>query len=380
MPLIPFAQNHTTGMEFAYIEDAIRRGALAGDGAYARKCQAFFEERFGFRKCLMTSSCTDALEMAAVLIGIQPGDEVIMPAYTFVSTANAFVLRGGVPVFCDSRPDHPNMDESLIEGLITERTKAIVVVHYAGMACKMDAIMDIAMRHGLVVVEDAAQAVGSFFIDDAGARHPLGGIGHLGTLSFDGQKNISCGEGGMLVINAEEWVGRAEIVWQKGTNRAAFFRGEVDKYSWVDVGSNFALSELNAAYLFAQLEHMEAILQARVAVCTAYRELIESLGTPLQAPEVPDWGTNNGHIFYLVCSSLAERAAYLSALKEQGVGASFHYQSLNGAVMGGSDARSTPHAMRYSDCLFRLPVYPGIDVEDVAERLQTAFAKARGAT
>lgn len=366
---IRFNQLNSTGKELDFIKDAISRGNLAGDGFYSQKCQRFMEEEFGFRKCFMTGSCTDALEMAAILLNLAPGDEVIMPAYTFVSTANAFVLRGAKPVFCDSRADHPNMDERLIEGLITERTKAIVVVHYAGMACKMDEVMDIAERHGLYVVEDAAQAIGSYYIDEDGAKLPLGGIGHLGTFSFDGQKNINCGEGGMLVVNSEEFLRRAEIVWQKGTNRAAFFRGEVNRYAWVDVGSNFPMSELNAAYLFAQLQNLHVINEKRRSLWEEYFAFFKAAGHRLSLPEVPQWTTNNGHNFYLVCDSHEVRSSWLRALKEFNIGAAFHYQSLSGSALVGADSSSTPQSNRFSDCLFRMPLFVGLDFTEVRDRM-----------
>ncbi len=367
---IPFNKMHVTKNELSFIDDAIAGGNLAGDGKYSRKCQLFFEESFGFRKCLMTSSCTDALEMAAILIDVEPGDEIIMPAFTFVSTANAFVLRGAKPVFCDSRADHPNMDESLIESLITRRTKAIVVVHYAGMACKMDVIMDIAQRHNLIVIEDAAQAVGSYYINDSGVKHPLGGIGHLGTISFDGQKNVSCGEGGILIVNDEKFVGRAEIVWQKGTNRTAFFRGEVDKYGWVDIGSNFTMSELNAAFLFAQLQNLSQIIQERQSIWETYAEFFRSVEIDLQLPHVPDWSTNNGHIFYLVSQDEQSRTRLLQEMKSQSIGALFHYQNLSKSIMGGENSGSTPLCNRYADCLFRLPLYVGIDTDEMQKRFR----------
>ena len=368
---IPFNKMHITNSELSFIKDVIADGNLSGDGKYSRKCQSFFEESFGFRKCLMTSSCTDALEMAAILLDVEQGDEIIMPAYTFVSTANAFVLRGAKPVFCDSRADHPNMDESLIESLITRRTKAIVVVHYAGMACKMDVIMDIAQRHHLIVIEDAAQAVGSYFIDDSGGKHPLGGIGHLGTISFDGQKNVSCGEGGMLIVNDGKFIGRAEVIWQKGTNRKAFYRGEVDKYGWVDIGSNFAMSELNAAFLFAQLQNLPQLIQERQSIWETYAEFFQSVETDLRLPYVPDWSTNNGHIFFLVCSDEQSRTRWLQAMKSQSIGAIFHYQNLSKSSMGGETSSSTPNCDRYADCLFRLPLYVGLDTDEMQKRFRT---------
>jgi len=252
--MIPFNKPYLTGKELEYIGDAVSRGKISGNGHYTKKCHEFFQERYGFKKCLLTTSCTDALEMAAILCDIQQGDEVIVPSYTFVSSANAFVLRGAKIVFADSRNDTPGIDESKIEALITPRTKVIVPVHYAGFACDMDIIMDIANRYSLLVVEDAAHGIDSFY-----KGRPLGSIGHLGCFSFHETKNIQCGEGGMLIINDEKFVKRAEIIWEKGTNRSAFWRGEIDKYGWVDIGSSFLPSEICAAFLFAQLENMDDI-------------------------------------------------------------------------------------------------------------------------
>ena len=371
---IQFNKPYKTGKELLYIEDAIERGKISGNGHYTQECHSFFEKRYGFRKCLLTTSCTDALEMAAILLDITPGDEVIMPAYTFVSTANAFVLRGATIVFCDSRSDHTNMNEELIEGLITAKTKAIVAVHYAGMACKMDAIMEIADRHGLFVVEDAAQAVDSYFVDSEGQKHPLGGIGHLGAFSFHETKNIICGEGGMLVVNDERFEKRSEIIWEKGTNRTAFFRGEVDKYGWVDIGSSFLMSELNAAFLLAQLENLDEILQKRRHIWETYDDFFASEFTAFLRPNVPDWATNNGHMYYLVCESLEKRTLALDALKSVGVGAVFHYQNLSSSKMGGGfNQAQLDQAERYTNCLFRLPLFPELDAEKVFLKLKNGL-------
>ena len=362
--MIPFNKPYATGNELGYIQDAISRGKLSGNGHYTQKCQSFFEERFGFRKCLLTTSCTDALEMAAILLDVGPEDEIIMPAYTFVSTANAFVLRGARIVFCDSRSDHPNMDEALIEGLITERTKAIVVVHYAGMACKMDVIMNLASRYDLSVVEDAAQAIDSYFIDEHGSQHPLGGIGHLGAFSFHETKNISSGEGGMLVVNDERYEKRSEIIWEKGTNRAAFFRGEVDKYSWVDIGSSFLMSELNAAYLWAQLQSLDAIIHIRREIWRAYSDFFQSSQWTLELPSVPQWSTNNGHIFYLICDSIRTRSNLLQSMREAGIHAVFHYQDLSQSSMAAQSGHlDLEWASYYSQGLFRMPIFPELDRE-----------------
>jgi dTDP-4-amino-4,6-dideoxygalactose transaminase len=362
---IPFNKPYLTGKEFDYIRDAVSSQRLCGNGKYTQLCQEHLQQRYGFAKCLLTSSCTDALEMAAILLNIQPGDEVIMPSYTFVSTANAFVLRGARIVFVDSRPDHPGMDESAIEALITPKTKAIVPVHYAGVACDMDVIMDVANRHGLFVVEDAAQAIDSYYTGKDGKKRPLGSIGHLAAFSFHETKNIISGEGGMLVVNDMQFAHRAEIIWEKGTNRSAFYRGEVDKYGWVDVGSSFLPSEMVAAFLWAQLEHLDSIQERRKAIWeTYYRELgtwAESKG--IKMPFVPGFATNNAHMFYLVFPGLAERTETIERLKTADIHPVFHYQSLHASPYyahlhhGGS----MHHTDRYSDALLRLPFYNDID-------------------
>ena len=261
--MIPFNKPYLTGKETEYIHDAVNTGKISGNGKYTKLCQTFFEERYGIKKCLLTTSCTDALEMAAILINIQPGDEVIIPSYTFVSTANAFVLRGAKIVFADSGKENPNIDVQTLEALITSKTKAIVPVHYAGIACDMDTIMDLANKYNLYVIEDAAQAVDSFFTGKDGVKKALGSIGHLAAFSFHETKNIISGEGGMLAINDNQFIARAEIIWEKGTNRSAFFKGEVDKYGWVDIGSSFLPSEIIAAFLWAQLENLETIQAKR---------------------------------------------------------------------------------------------------------------------
>src|SRR5664280_1420296 len=313
---IPFNKPFLTGREFEYINDAVSRGKISGNGYYTQKCHEFFQERYGFKKCLLTTSCTDALEMAAILCNIMPGDEVIIPSYTFVSTANAFVLRGAKIVFADSREDHPGIDENKIESLITSRTKVILPVHYAGVACEMDKIMDVAKRHNLFVVEDAAQAIDSYY-----KGKPLGGIGHLGCFSFHETKNIQCGEGGMLVINDERFCKRAEIIWEKGTNRAEFFRGEVNKYGWVDIGSSFLPSEVIAAFLWAQIEHLDEIQTKRKEHWNRYYDALKPLADKgcFQLSIIPSYATNNAHMFYLVCISLEDRSNLITYLKNCGV-------------------------------------------------------------
>lgn len=377
--MIPFNKPYLTGKETEYIQDAVATGKISGNGKYTQRCQSFFEEKFGFKKCLLTTSCTDALEMASILIDIQPGDEVIMPSYTFVSTANAFVLRGAKIVFVDSRSDHPNMDESQIESLISSKTKAIVCVHYAGVACDMVAIMTIANKHGLFVVEDAAQAIDSYYLTKDEKRKPLGSIGHLSAFSFHETKNIISGEGGMLVINDDRFVERAEIIWEKGTNRSAFFRGEVDKYGWVDVGSSFLPSEIIAAFLWAQLENLDDIQRKRKMHWNAYYEGLKewSKKENIELPKVLDFATNNAHMFYLVCESLEQRSAILSQLKEQGILGVFHYQSLHKSpyykVKHG--VRELSYCDAYTNLLFRLPLYYELEVEKVINTIKLIKTK-----
>lgn len=374
---IPFNIPYETGNELQYIQDAISRGHVSGNGYYTKKCQNFFENRYGFKKCLLTTSCTDALEMAAILIGIQPGDEVILPSYTFVSTANAFALRGAVPVFCDSRKDHPGIDEDKIEELITDKTKAIVPVHYAGVACDMDKIMLLAQKYNLFVVEDAAQGIESFY-----KERPLGGIGHLGCFSFHETKNISSGEGGLLIINDDRFIERSEIIWEKGTNRQAFFRGEVDKYGWVDIGSSFLPSDMIAAFLWAQLENLDKIQSKRIAIWNQYYEFFQEHadGLKMRLPFIPEYATNNAHMFYLVAESGEQRDYLIGRLRENGVHAVFHYQSLHASLYGkkiGRD-RGCEVSDHYTICLVRLPLYGGIELEEVervCESMKNVFGE-----
>jgi dTDP-4-amino-4,6-dideoxygalactose transaminase len=354
--MIPFNKPYLGGKELEYIRQAVASGKISGDGVYTKKCHAYFEQKYGFGKALLTTSCTDALEMAAILLDIQPGDEVIVPSYTFVSTPNAFVLRGAKIVFADSLPDHPNMDVSKIEALITPKTKAIVPVHYAGHACDMDAIMAIADKHGLFVVEDAAQAIDNYYKGRA-----LGSIGHMAAFSFHETKNIIAGEGGMLTINDARFFQRAEIIREKGTNRSQFFRGEVDKYGWVDVGSSFLPSDIIAAYLYAQLEMLDTIQARRRQIWDTYFELFEELEILgfIQRPKVPAYSTNNAHMFYIVCRSIEERTGLMEFLKEKKIGAVFHYLSLHKSpfYQDKHDGRALPYADHYTDCLLRLPLY-----------------------
>jgi dTDP-4-amino-4,6-dideoxygalactose transaminase len=374
---IPFNKPYLTGKELVYIEDAVKKGKISGNGYYTQLCQDFFENKYGFHKCLLTTSCTDALEMAAILINIQEGDEVIMPSYTFVSTANAFVLRGAKIIFIDSRTDHPGLDEDKIEALITPKTKAIVSVHYAGVACDMDKIMDLAQQYNLFVIEDAAQAIDSFYTGKDGAQRPLGSIGHLSAFSFHETKNIISGEGGMLAINDSQFAERAEIIWEKGTNRSAFFRGEVDKYGWVDVGSSFLPSEIIAAFLWAQLETLDAIQQARVSHWEKYNRELQNWAAKneIQLPVIPSYATNNGHIFYLVCKNLEQRIAIIEKLKSKNIISVFHYISLHSSSFYNQIHQERPltESDRYSDCLLRLPMYYELDVLNIVKNLKNEY-------
>ncbi len=372
--MIPFNRPYLTGNELIYIKDAVSRGKISGNGHYTQLCHDFFEKHYGFKKCLLTTSCTDALEMAAILCNIQPDDEVIIPSFTFVSTANAFVLRGAKIVFADSRADHPGMDEQKIESLITTKTKVIVVVHYAGVACDMDIIMDIAQRYNLLVVEDAAQAIDSFY-----KGKPLGGIGHLGCFSFHETKNIQCGEGGMLVINDERFIQRAEIIWEKGTNRAAFFRGESDKYNWVDIGSSFLPSEITAAFLFAQIENLVDIQLKRKEIWNKYYEGLKHLekNNLIQLPFIPEYATNNAHMFYVLCASTEMRSQLISALKRHDILTVFHYQSLHASPYFAEKhtGEELHEADYYTATLLRLPFFVDLIEQDtIIQHLIYEFA------
>ena len=359
--IIPFNKPHITGKEVHYIYDAVATGHISGNGKYTKMCQKYFEERWGFKKTLLTTSCTDALEMCALLLNIEPGDEVIMPSYTFVSTALAFVRQGAKIVFADSRTDRPGIDESSIESLITEKTKAIVPVHYASVACDMDIIMEVAAKYNLYVVEDAAQAIDSYYIGKDGVKKPLGSIGHLAAFSFHETKNIQSGEGGLLAINDEQFIKRAEIIWEKGTNRAEFFRGEVNKYGWVDTGSSFLPSEVVAAFLWAQLNNIEDIQNRRKQIWGRYYNGLNNwaVKNDVKLPYIPAEATNNAHMFYMVCNSLEQRSRIIDKLKKNDVSAVFHYLSLHKSpfYMEKHDKRDLPNTDKYADCLVRLPMY-----------------------
>lgn len=366
--MIPFNKPFLTGKEAHYIYQAVYSGKLSGNGVYTKKCQQYFEEHYGFKKALLTTSCTDALEMAAILCDVKPGDEVIVPSYTFVSSALAFVRQGAKIVFADSCKDNPNLDPNQIESLITEHTKVIVPVHYAGVACDMDKIMNIADRYDLLIVEDAAQAIDSFYKD-----RPLGSIGHLGCFSFHETKNIIAGEGGLLSINDPRFIRRSEIIWEKGTNRSEFFRGEVNKYGWIDTGSSFLPSELISAFLWAQIENMDLIQNRRKNIWKQYQEGLRDLSAKgfFSLPDIPEYATNNAHMFYMVCRSLKERTALIAYLKQRDILSVFHYLSLHKSnfyvnhpehqpfdpnepsILG----RDFPHCGHFADCLVRLPLF-----------------------
>lgn len=374
MNLIPFNKPYLHGRELVYIAQAVASGKISGDGIFTQKCQQFFEGRYGFAKTLMTTSCTDALELSALLLDIRAGDEVILPAFTFVSTANAFALRHATLVFADSAADNPNIDPAGIEALISPRTKAIVVVHYAGVACDMDPILALARRHGIVVVEDCAHAVDAFYKGRA-----LGSLGALSTFSFHETKNVIAGEGGLLAINDKRLIHRAEILREKGTNRSEFFRGEVDRYGWIDVGSSFLPSEIISAYLFAQLEALDAIQARRIAIWQAYWDrLSPSLpACGIALPALCDFASNNGHMFYLVCRSLEQRTHLIGSLRQQDIHAVFHYQSLHASpyFQTRHDGRVLPNCDRFATCLVRLPLFFELSDADV-DRVCTAVLES----
>ncbi|TVT58075.1 MAG: dTDP-4-amino-4,6-dideoxygalactose transaminase [Sedimenticola thiotaurini] len=360
-PKIPFNKPYLTGKELHFVAEAHSNGQLAGDGEFTKLCSTWLEERIGCEKALLTHSCTAALEMAAMLSGIEPGDEVIMPSYTFVSTANAFVLRGGVPVFVDIRPDTLNIDESLIEAAISSRTRAIVPVHYAGVACDMDRICDVARQHGLLVIEDAAQAVLASYKGRA-----LGSFGQLGCYSFHETKNIISGEGGALLVNAPELADRAEIIREKGTNRSSFFRGQVDKYTWVDVGSSYLPGEVISAFLWAQMQDARAITARRLEIWNDYHSgfaSLEQMGR-LRRPVIPDGCEQNAHMYYLILNGLEERSRFIEFMRQRGISCVFHYVPLHSSPFGQSRGRVSGHCLHTDDLasrLVRLPLWIGVE-------------------
>jgi dTDP-4-amino-4,6-dideoxygalactose transaminase len=361
--MIPFNKPPYTGNEDQYVMTAMRSSKMSGDGQYTHLCQEWFEKQTGCKKALLTPSCTQALEMAAILLDIQPGDEVIMPSYTFVSTANAFVLRGAKIVFVDIRPDTMNIDETLIEAAITPKTKAIVPVHYAGVACEMDTIMAIADRHQLFVIEDAAQGMMATY-----KERPLGSIGHMGAYSFHETKNYtSGGEGGLLLINEERFIARAEIIREKGTNRSQFFRGMVDKYTWVDVGSSYLPSELQAAYLYGQLERAEEININRLATWDAYKNAFSTLTDKIATPYIPSDCQHNAHMFYLKLSGLESRTKFLEVMKNESIMAVFHYVPLHSSIAGkklGVFSGTDNFTTKESERLVRLPLWYGLNEQE----------------
>lgn len=373
---IGFNKPYLTGKETNYIHEAVSSGKISGDGIFTKKCHQFFEEKYAFKKALLTTSCTDALEMAAILLNIKEGDEVIAPSYTFVSTVNAFVLRGAKIVFADSCSDNPNIDTDKLEDLITPKTKVILPVHYAGIACNMDKIMELANKHNLFVVEDAAQAIDSYYNGKS-----LGSIGHMAAFSFHETKNIISGEGGMLVINDERFIKRAEIIREKGTNRSSFFRGEVDKYGWVDIGSSFLPSDIIAAFLYAQLENLDDIQTKRKHIWNQYYKGLKGLQSvsKLKLPHLPDYTSNNAHMFFIQCSSLQERTNLIEHLKKDNVFAVFHYLSLHKSpyYINQHDGRVLIQSDIYSDTLLRLPFYYELSENDVIRiiNLITAYYK-----
>lgn len=364
MKHIGFNKPYLTGKETEYILESVKSRKISGDGMFTKKCHDFFEKRFGFNKVLLTTSCTDALEMAAMLIDVKEGDEIIAPAYTFVSSANAFVLRGAKMIFCDSARDNPNIDIDLIEKLITPRTKAVVVVHYAGIAVDMDKLMELSKKYGFYVIEDAAHSIDSYY-----KGKPLGSIGHLAAFSFHETKNVISGEGGMLVINDDSFSKRAEIIREKGTNRSAFFRGEVDKYGWVDIGSSFLPSDIIAAFLYAQLENLDDIQQKRLHIWNYYHKNLKELEEKgyFKFQEIPGYASNNAHMFYIICRNLEERTKLIEYLKSYGIYAVFHYLSLNTSPYykdkGGNDVMT--NSDMYTNQLLRLPMYYELSDEDL---------------
>lgn len=377
--MIHFNRPYMTGQETEYIRQAVLGGKISGNGEFTHRCQDYLCARYGFKKCLLATSGTDALEMAAILTGVGPGDEVIVPSYTFVSTALAFIRCGAKIVFADSRAEEPNIDVDKLEALITPRTKVIAPVHYAGCACDMDAIMALAEKHNLLVVEDAAQAIDSYYTGKDGVKRPLGSIGHLGCFSFHETKNIISGEGGLLTINDERFIRRAEIIWEKGTNRAEFFRGEVNKYGWVDIGSSFLPTEVVSAFLWAQLEHMDEIQTERKRLWQVYHDFFAELKDPrITLPTIPSYATNNAHMFYVLFPDLAQRTDFIAKMKARDVLTVFHYLPLHSSeyYKANHDGRELPNCDRYSDTLVRLPLYCGLkpDQDKVLAAIRESLA------
>ncbi|MEO8512346.1 MAG: dTDP-4-amino-4,6-dideoxygalactose transaminase [Ignavibacteria bacterium] len=362
----PFNKPFLTGKEKDYIIQAVETGKISGDGKFTKLCHEFFEKRYCFKKAMLTTSCTDALEMCAILLDFKPGDEVIIPSFTFVSTANAFALRGIKIVFADSSPENPNIDVSKLEELITPNTKAIAIVHYAGIACDMEPLMKLTEKYGIQLVEDAAHSIDSFY-----KNQPLGTFGSLSAFSFHETKNVISGEGGMLVLNDGNLIERAEIIREKGTNRSAFFRGEVDKYNWVDIGSSFLPSDIIAAFLYAQLENLDMIQKRRISIWEQYHNALKDLAGEglFSLPVIPGYAVNNGHMFYMICRSLKERQGLIDHLKKNDILPTFHYQSLHKSPYfkdKHDHGRELPNSDLYSQRLLRLPLYYELTDEGVS--------------
>lgn len=362
--MIPFNRPHLFGNELQYITDAVKSGKISGDGIFTQKCHEFFEQQFGFRRVLLTSSCTDAIEMISLLSNIKEGDEIIAPSFTFVSTVNPFVMRGANIVFCDVRNDVPCIDESKIESLISLRTRAIVVMHYAGIACNMDEILKIANKHNLLVIEDAAQAVNASYNNT-----PLGSFGSFSAFSFHETKNVMAGEGGMIVLNNDQYIERAEIIREKGTDRSKFFRGEVNKYQWVDIGSSFLPSEITAAFLYAQLEHLDDISKKRHQLWNTYYSELSPLQNEgkLKLPQIPAYAQHNAHIFYIVTENPEDRTRLMQHLSDKGIMAIFHYQPLHSSNFWHSrySGPRLENTDRFAETLLRLPLYYSLSQSEV---------------
>jgi len=364
--MIPLQKPFITGDEIEFIKDAIQEVQLSGNGKYTRKCQLFFEEKYNINKCLLTNSCTSALEMAALLLNVAPGDEIIVPSFTYVSTANPFVMRGANLIFADSEFDTPNIDASKLPTLITEKTKAIVVVHYAGIACDMDAIMALAKAHNIFVLEDAAHAQGATYKNSF-----LGTIGHLGMYSFHATKNITSGEGGLLLINDSQFIARAEMLWEKGTNRANFLKGEVHQYEWCDVGSSFYPSEITAAFLWAQLKHIDNVNKRRLIYWNIYAKNLSTI-PGVEVPKIPDYATHNAHLFYLKVATKALRDQLIIALKAHGIKSAFHYMALHQSPFWSiHPSSSLPNAEMWEDQIIRLPLYFDLSKSQVMFVIET---------
>ncbi len=361
---IPFNKTYLSGKELNYIKDTLRSGHISSDGDFTKKCHDFFENKYHFQKAFLMTSCTSALELSAALIEIKKGDEIIIPSYSFVSTANAFAIRGAKIIFCDSEFSSPNIDTNQIEKLITARTKAIALIHYAGIACKMDKVLELCKKHNLYLVEDAAHALDSFY-----NNFPLGSLGNFGTFSFHETKNITAGECGLITVNDERFIKTAEIMRDKGTNRTAFFRGEINKYEWVNLGSSYAPSEITAAFLFAQIENLVDIQKKRISLWERYYSNLKKLSDSekIKLPVIPGYASNSAHIFYFMCRNIDERTSLIRFLKENGISSSFHYLALHNSpyFKSHNEGLSLPNAEMFTDCLIRLPMFYELKFEEI---------------